>query len=130
MVNFDVSLYYSAMCNSYVTSFVFLGLQNGKIVGPKHFAPPPPSRQGKAFCTHPPSLWLKLQAPVLKLPQNFLCPPSAWLKRFPPSVLAGVNLTCPPSHFVAPLPVISDQSLISALVISLLLVKQISCSIQ
>ena len=23
----------------------------------------------------PPSVWLKLQAPVLKLPQNLLCPP-------------------------------------------------------
>ena len=29
------------------------------------------------------SVWLKPQAPVLKLPQNLLCPPSAWLNRVP-----------------------------------------------
>ena len=28
------------------------GLQNGRIAGPKPFVPPP-SRQGKTFCTHP-----------------------------------------------------------------------------
>ena len=42
------------------------GLQNGKIAGPKLFAPP--SRQGKTFC-----------APLLKR-GNFLCPLSIWLK--------------------------------------------------
>ena len=47
------------------------GLQNGKIAGPKLFAPPP--RQGKTFRTPPfkewklfvpppPTIWLKLQA--------------------------------------------------------------------
>ena len=50
------------------------GLQNGKIAGRKLFAPPPPpSRQGKTFCTPPllkrgnfsrppPTIWLKHQA--------------------------------------------------------------------
>ena len=49
------------------------GLQNGKSVGPKLsappppqdrvklFAPPPPSERVETFCSHP-SIWLKLQA--------------------------------------------------------------------
>ena len=56
------------------------GLQKGKITGPKLFAPP--SQDSKTFCGPPfkerklfaplPSLWLKLQATVYKLTQNFL----------------------------------------------------------
>ena len=40
------------------------GLQNGKIAGPKLFAPPP-SRQGKTFCAPPFKEW-KLNAPPLQ----------------------------------------------------------------
>ena len=52
-------------------------LQNGKIVGAKLFAPPPPSRQGETFRAPflksgnfsrppppPPTIWLKLQDTV------------------------------------------------------------------
>ena len=44
------------------------GLQNGKIAGPKVFAPP--SRQGQTFCAPPPFKEWKLFAPL----------PSIWLK--------------------------------------------------
>ena len=54
-------------------------------------------------CLRPPLVWIKLQAPVLKLPQNLLCPPSAWLRLFLPSpppppphfLLVGVKLHLP-----------------------------------
>ena len=74
--------------------------------GWKHFAPLPP----------PPSVWLKLQAPALKLPQHFLCPLFSMAKSFPaPPFLKGSNFTCPSLPFCSPppppLPVISDQSL-------------------
>ena len=67
--------------------------------GLETFCAPPPSRQGKTFCAPPPfkrwkhfarlppSPWLKLQASVLKLPQNVCAPPSAWLKLFMPPPL-------------------------------------------
>ena len=94
-----------------------------KIVGPKCFAPPP-SRQGKSFYAiphpllkggnllWPPPVWLKLQAPVLKLPQNLLYPPSGCLKLFqvPPTApffifCIGVTLHLPlPSCFIYPPP--------------------------
>ena len=45
------------------------GLQNGKITGPKLFAPPPPQDRVKLFAPHP----------LLKS-GNFLCPPTIWLK--------------------------------------------------
>ena len=48
----------------------------------KLFAPPPP-----------PSLWRKLQAPVLKLPQNLLCPP-------PPPFSMAKTLSAPPLLYV------------------------------
>ena len=61
--------------------------ENGKIKGPNLFAhpslpqdrvklvmPPPPFRGWKPFVA-PSPVWLKLQATMLKLPQNFLCPP-------------------------------------------------------
>ena len=41
------------------------GLQNGKIAGPKLFAPPPPpSRQGKTFCTPPFKTWKLFASPL------------------------------------------------------------------
>ena len=67
---------------------------------------------------HPPSVWLKLQAPVLKVPQNFVSPPPAhivsfisWLKRFPPSpsLFVGVKRHLPPLPFLSPLPVTKDE---------------------
>ena len=62
-------------------------------------APPPcsiPSRLSKTFCNPPlkletccapppPSVWLKLQAPMLKLPLNYCAPCSTWLTLFPPA---------------------------------------------
>ena len=47
------------------------GLQNGKIAGPKLFAPPPPQDRVKLF------------APPLLKSGNFLCPPTIWLKLQP-----------------------------------------------
>ena len=40
------------------------GLQNGKIVGPKLFAPPPPSRQGKTFHAPPFKEWKLFVTPL------------------------------------------------------------------
>ena len=70
------------------------GQKNRKIAGPKPFVPPPPLKGYKCVVPPPPhhTVWPKLQAPVLKLPQN-LCvppPPSAWLKHVLPP---------PPSFF-------------------------------
>ena len=42
------------------------GLQNGKVAGPKLFAPPPPSRQGKTFRAPPPFKEWKLFVPPLQ----------------------------------------------------------------
>ena len=70
------------------------GLQNH---GSEPFCPPPPPPQDRVklfpaphpsyrvetFCSPPPSsVWLKLQANVLKLPQNWLCPPFGMAKTF------------------------------------------------
>ena len=69
------------------------GLQNGKIAGPKPFAPPP-SRQCKTF-----------RAPLLKS-GNFFARPLL--------VVVKLHMPPPPSRFVdspPPLPVISDRSL-------------------
>ena len=79
----------------------------------KLFAPPPLLNGGNLLPPPPQSLWLKPQAPMLKLPQNFLCPPSAWLKLFLSPLFVGVKLHLPPLPFCnpPPLPVISDQSL-------------------
>ena len=81
-------------------------LQNGKILGPKRFAPPPPPHQYRVklfvpppppfkgwtlFCAPSPSVWLKLQATMHKLPQNILCP------------LFSMAKTCsPPLHLPPP----------------------------
>ena len=40
------------------------GLQNGKIAGPKLFAPPPPSRQGKTFRAPPFKEWKLFVTPL------------------------------------------------------------------
>ena len=83
----------------------------------------PPSRQGKSFraplpllkdfYVRPPSvgLWLKVQAFVEKLPQNFVCPPPPFsimsmAIHFCPHFFVGVKLHLPPppSRFVAPSP--------------------------
>ena len=98
------------------------GLQNGKITGPNLFAPPPPPQDRITLFAAPLFkgwklfaaslvLWLKLQAPVLKQPQNLLCPPPFSMAKTP--FFVGVELHLPPpSRFVAPtLPIISDQSL-------------------
>ena len=59
------------------------GEQNGKVAGPKLIssyrvklfaAPNPFLLKGRKHFAPPPSAWLKLQAPVLKPPQNVLCP--------------------------------------------------------
>ena len=79
--------------------------------------PSPPFKEWKLFVPSPPSIWLKLQATPSKLPQNFLRtpppPPFRMAKTCsaPPPPLVGVKLHMPPSCFVAPLPVLSDQSL-------------------
>ena len=47
------------------------GLQNGKTAGPKYFAAPSRYSDRVKLSVSPTSVWLKLQAPVLKLPLNF-----------------------------------------------------------
>ena len=66
------------------------GLQNGKITGPKLFAPPPPppSRQGKTF-----------HVPPFKERKLFAPPPLIWLKLF-----VGVKLHVPHLPFRSPPP--------------------------
>ena len=80
--------------------------------GSKTFAPPPPpSKTGSNFSRPPlvkggnilrpppPLVWLKLQAPVFKLPQNLFCPPFSMAKKNnwpPPLFLQEENLTCSP----------------------------------
>ena len=93
------------------------GLQNGKIAGPKPFAPPPaPSRQGKTFrppppfkrveniCAPPPFNTAKISSYRLKLPQNFLCPHFSTAKRNSAPLFVGVKLHMPPLPFCSPLP--------------------------
>ena len=90
-----------------------MGAQNGKIMGPKLFAPPP-SRQGKTFRAPPFKEW-KLFAPP---PYNMAKTSSYCIKTTPklfapPPLQHGLN---PPPHLPLcspppPLSVISDQSL-------------------
>ena len=78
------------------------GLQNGKIAGPKRFAPPPQDR-------------VKLFAPPLLKSGNLTCPPYNMAKTSSYRVKSTPKLFVPPlqNGFVAPpLPVISDHSLI------------------
>ena len=58
----------------------------------------------------PPSVWLKLLAPMLKLPQNLMSFP---LQNgfFHPSLFVGVIFTCPLLHFVATPSPYFDRSL-------------------
>ena len=79
-------------------SYGEVGATNGKIAGPKLFAPPPPPQiQGKTFQAPPYKEWkhfapplkkrLKLQYLVKSTPKLVVPPPppsSAWLKLFPP----------------------------------------------
>ena len=62
----------------------------------KTCCPPPPFKGWKLFA--PPSLWLKLQAPVLKLHQNCLCPPPFSMAKSPPPppFFVGVKLHLSP----------------------------------
>ena len=105
------------------------GLQNGKIAG-KTFLAHPPLKTGGNFSppTPPPlfkggnilrpSVWLKLQAVVLEVPQTFLCPLFRMAQTFsapPPIFCPGkTSLAPPPLPFCSPLPVITvirDHSL-------------------
>ena len=81
------------------------GLQNGKIAGPKLFAPPPQDRvklfappllkSGNISC--PPYNMAKTSSYRVKsTPKLFVPPPSAWLKLFPPPLFVGVKLHVPP----------------------------------
>ena len=59
---------------------------------------------------------VKASSYPVKTTSNLVVPPplSAWLKLFPPPLFVGVKLHMPPYGFVAtPLPIISDQSLIT-----------------
>ena len=90
-----------------------------------HPLPPPPTptpilKGGNFLRPSPLSVWLKLQALVLILPQNCLPPPPpppfslAWLKHFPPHPLffVMIKLDPPPYRFAPPTyPVINDRSL-------------------
>ena len=81
------------------------GLQNGKIAGPKLFAPPPQDRV-KLFAppllksgnfTRPPYNMAKTSSYRVKpTPKLFVPPPSEWLKLFPPPLFVGVKLHVPP----------------------------------
>ena len=88
------------------------GLQNGKIAGPKLFAPPPQDRV-KLFAppllksgnfTRPPYNMAKTSSYHVKsTPKLFVPPPSEWRKLFPPPpFLRGKTSRAPPSRFVAP----------------------------
>ena len=99
------------------------GLQNGKIAGPKLFAPPPQDRV-KLFAppllksgnfSRPPYNMAKTSSYCVKTTLKlFVPPPSAWLKLFPPPFFVGVKLHVPPLPFCSPpLPVIRDWSLIT-----------------
>ena len=81
------------------------GLQNGKIAGPKLFAPPPQDRV-KLFAppllksgnfTRPPYNMAKTSSYHVKsTPKLFVPPPSEWRKLFPPPLFLGVKLHVPP----------------------------------
>ena len=89
----------------------------------RNFLRPPPSRQGHIFYAPPPffflkdgyffrpppplSVWLKRQAPVFKLLQDFLCTyPLSMAKAFPipPFCMGKTSLSPTPSCFVPPPP--------------------------
>ena len=104
------------------------GLQNGKIAGPKLFAPPPQDRvklfappllKSGNFTRPPPYNMAKTSSYHVKsTPKLFVPPASEWLKLFPPPPFrkGKTSRAPPPSRFVAPpLPVISDHSLIQTL---------------
>ena len=59
-------------------------------------------------------VWLKLQAPVLKLPKNLLCPPAPFSMTFsvppPPRTLSRGKTSLPPLPFCSP-SVINDWTL-------------------
>ena len=87
------------------------GLQNGKITGPKLFAPPPQDRvklfappllkSGSFSC--PPYNMAKTSSYRVKSTQNFLCPPFSTAKTFSaPPFHRGKTSRAPPSRFVAP----------------------------
>ena len=80
-------------------------LQNGKIAGPKLFAPPPQDRV-KLFApppllkignfSRPPYNMAKTSSYYVKTtPKLFVPPPSAWLKLYPPPLFVGVKLHVP-----------------------------------
>ena len=83
----------------------------------------PPSRQGKPFCApllksqnflRPHFNMAKTLSYCIKTTQKLVVPPPPFSmsKTFvAPSLFVGVKLHVVPSRFVAPLPVISDQSL-------------------
>ena len=85
-------------------------LKNGKIYGPNILRPPPPSRQGKTFLVPALLVWLRFEAPLLKLPQKVLPPPprththlSMGQTCSAPPLFVGVKLHLPPppSQFLA-----------------------------
>ena len=86
------------------------------------FCPPPPSivqnllwppfKGVETCCTLHPSGWLESQTPTLKLTQTFLCHSFSMAKTFSALHFCRDKDYLPPSHFVGPLPVINDQSLI------------------
>ena len=88
------------------------GLQNGKIAGPKLFAPPPqdmvklfvpPLLKSGNFRAPPYNMAKTSSYRVKTIPKLFVPPPSAWLKLFPPPPFhRGQTSRAPPSRFVAP----------------------------
>ena len=82
------------------------GVINGKIIGPKLFVRPfkagqnfsPQFFKGWKPFVPPPSVWLKLKASELKLPQHFLCPLRHGYNFFhsPPHFCRGQTRLAPP----------------------------------
>ena len=66
--------------------------------------PHPLCKGGNLLRPPPPSVWLKLQAPVLKIPQNILCPPFSMAKimSLPPPFCSGKLHVTPRPCFVVP----------------------------
>ena len=62
----------------------------------KSCPPPPPLKSGNLL--HPPSVWLKVEAPVLKLHENFYVPLQYGYNSFhlPPFFCRGKTLLAPP----------------------------------
>ena len=99
------------------------GLQNGKFVSAKHFAPPPPPQDRvKLFSSPPLKGWKLVVSPFsmakassycVSYPINMLCPPSFNMaKTFSaPPFCRGKTSLAAPSRFVAPPPRNSHQSL-------------------